>query len=211
MSSWIQQHREAAAPPPHCFSERSCWGQVLTAVPCETEGTSLLLFKHGVEFYSTLSAVAWCLLLLFLSGNVKKWPRKAVLCFAAEHVALGFLLTNGASPGLGEEEGKLKCSCQGKSHNSHVCIISASPNMSSRWEEQPPHPRELRCLYNMCRACFWSALSADVQILVFERLYRTEHVWIPVWCWWHSYNYMKSSVGAKANKAISSNHKNART
>lgn len=166
---------------------------------------------HSCFLSTVLNFIAPCLQLLFLSGNVKKWPRKAVLCFAAEHVALGFLLTNGASPGLGEEEGKLKCSCQGKSHNSHVCIISASPNMNSRWEEQPPHPRELRCLYNTCRACFWSALSADVQILVFERLYRTEHVWIPMWCWWHGYNYVKSSVGAKANKAISSNHKNART
>lgn len=83
------------------------------------------------------------------------------------------------------------------SQKSSVCIISCCPNVSSSQEEQLLHLRELMCLYSLCPACFWGALSPDVQILVFERPYRNEHIWTPAWCWWHSLHLHKIIHGHK--------------
>lgn len=61
-----------------------------------------------------------------------------------------FFLTNGTSGGLREEEGKLKCSCQGRFVVSEVlCITSCSPKVSSGQEEQPLHLRALTSLYSL--------------------------------------------------------------
>jgi len=59
-----------------------------------------------------------------VTGRDGNYPEKLyTLGFAVSHMAHGFLLMNGASAGLREEEEKLKWSCQGKSMVSEVWCL----------------------------------------------------------------------------------------